>query len=96
MKYLTDDLAEKVCLPDGKQYEKEWNERIDQVVSELEAISYKLPKRFLKEFSKRHFHDYKIKSFSIEKRQPFWLPFLYHPLLSCRDFYFSDGTNEYR
>jgi len=28
-----------------------------------------LPKRFLKEFSKRHFHDYKIKSFSIEKRQ---------------------------
>ena len=66
MKYLTDELSHKVCLPGGEIYEPEWNRQIQKMLDELEKISSRLPKRFLKEFKKKHFHDNIISNIGIE------------------------------
>jgi len=67
MKYLKYDLYEKVCSPNGKKYEKEWEKQYSKFLKEFYKLSDRLPESFLIEFEKHHFHDNIINSISLEK-----------------------------
>ena len=67
MKYLHRDLSEKVCSIDGELFESEWNEQCEKFLNEFNKLSNRLPKEFLVEFRKKHFHDNTINSILIER-----------------------------
>lgn len=61
MKYLNIEV-----IANDPSYD-EWDRRYDLWMQEFATIQDKFPKRFLKEFSKNHFHDNIIDSLFIEK-----------------------------
>lgn len=67
MKYLKYKLYEKVCSVDGEKYEGEWEEQYNKFLNEFNQLSDRLPKLFLTEFKKHHFHDNILNFISIEK-----------------------------
>ncbi len=67
MKYLKPELYEKVCYSENSEYYDKWNEMYQTSLTELEKISSRLPKLFLKEFNKYHFHDNTMLSLSIQR-----------------------------
>jgi len=67
MKYLTYELSDKASSFDGEEYEAEWNEQYKKFLDEFNQLSKRLPKSFLTEFKKKHFHDNIINLLSIEK-----------------------------
>lgn len=64
MKYLKQELYEKAVY--GDEFDK-WDEMYQISLAELEKISSRLPKLFLKEFYKYHFHDNLLISLTIER-----------------------------
>lgn len=67
MKYLNNDLYDKVCSIDGECYEQEWNNCVKAYIKELELNANRLPKRFLKEYYKSHMHDYEVVQISFDR-----------------------------
>ena len=66
MKYLDARLYNKLCSTGGDEYQREWDSRHDQYISELKKFDTCLPKRFLAEYYKTELHDNII--FSINLR----------------------------
>ena len=68
MKYLKYELYEKACSPyNVEEDEEEWAVQYRKFMQEFSQISDRLPKLFLKEFGKKHFHDNILNFISIEK-----------------------------
>lgn len=85
MKYLKPELCEKACFYD--EYEAEWNERNRLFLEEFQTILSRLPKRFIQEFNKYHFHDNELRKMYIEKKllTREYKYFLYMDLIDYRD-----------
>lgn len=67
MKYLDLELYDKLCSwaePDPED-ERLWNEQCEKWFNEFKRIRHRFPSKFVKEFSKLHFHDYIVSNIQI-------------------------------
>ncbi len=67
MKYLKNELYDKVCSKDGECYEQEWNDCIKLYIQELKLNANRLPKKFLEEYYQTHLHDYEVLQISFDR-----------------------------
>lgn len=66
MKYLDFELYDKLCAMEPQEDDvKRWDEQDELWLKEFKRIRHRFPSKFVKEFSKCHFHDYRATNIQI-------------------------------